>query len=244
MPLCRKHCWSFCRTYRALGHIVRPDPRVPLRRSGRASPWALFDRSKRIQAAAVPVTPWLLFSHPDSRHGVLAMGPWVLLSALGFVTLLELISSRRALGIALCVALGAGTLFHAARFIRSYFVDYPAIAAPYFQYGMEQVVDYLGRSGDPLQQVVISARGKEPYIYVLFFGHYPPERFQTETVVREDKLFGRVFAFDRYVFASPASAYGMEHGTFVFSGVEPVPARPTLSIRYPDGTVAFNIISK
>ena len=36
----------------------------------------------------------------------------------------------------------------------------------------------------------------------------------------------------------------MKHGTFVFAGADPIPAPPTFSIRYPDGTVAYNIVSK
>ena len=209
--------------------------------------WMVFDPS----TATLPVTPWLIFSHPDSRHAVLAMVPWILLSALGFVTLLELTSSRRALSIALCAALAAGTLFHAARFIRSYFIDYPVLAAPYFQYGWKQVMEHLGPPGDPAQRVVITKRGPEPYIYVLFFGHYPPERFQTEPVVSIGRSSSggvaafNVYAFDRYVFVTPDSAYrGMEHGTFVFAGADPIPVPPTISIRYPDGTVAYNIVSK
>ena len=209
--------------------------------------WMVFDPS----TATLPVTPWLIFSHPDSRHAVLAMVPWILLSALGFVTLLELTSSRRALRIALCAALAAGTLFHAARFIRSYFIDYPVLAAPYFQYGWKQVMEHLGPRGDPAQRVVITKRGPEPYIYVLFFGHYPPERFQTEPVVSIGRSSSggvaafNVYAFDRYVFVMPDSAYrGMEHGTFVFAGADPIPVPPTISIKYPDGTVAYNIVSK
>ena len=212
----------------------------------RPTAWTLFDPS----TATLPVTPWLVFSHPDSRHAVLAMVPWILLSALGFVTLLELTSSRRALSITLCAALAAGTLFHAARFIRSYFIDYPVIAAPYFQYGLEQVMEHLGPPGHPAQRVAITPRGSEPYIYVLFFEHYPPERFQTERVILIRKKPGGVAAlpvlsFDRYVFIPPDSAYrGMEHGTFVFSGADPTPVPPTISIRYPDGTIAYNIVSK
>jgi len=219
--------------------VIRPEGTV-LTEPGKVLPtaWIFFDRS----TATLPLTPWLVFSHPDSRHAVLAMAPWILLSALGFVTLLELTSSRRALSIMLCAALAAGTFFHAARFIRSYFIDYPVLAAPYFRYGVEQVMEHLGPRGDPLQQVVITMRGRNPYIYVLFFGHYPPERFQTEGVVRKGS---RVFAFDRYVFASPASAYRqMKHGTFVFAGADPTPVPPTFSIRYPDGTVAYKIVSK
>ncbi len=209
--------------------------------------WILFDRS----TATLPDTPWLIFSHPDSRHTVLAMVPWILLSALGFATLLELTSSRRVLRIALCAALAAGTLFHSGRFIRAYFIDYPMLAAPYFQYGWEQVMEHLGPPGDGIQRVVITRRGPEPYIYVLFFGHYPPERFQTEPVFATGKSSSggvapfNVIAFDRYIFRAPDLAYpAMKHGTFVFAGADPIPAPPTFSIRYPDGTVAYNIISK
>ena len=226
---------------RPLGSVsVEPGKLLP-------TAWILFDRS----SATLPVTPWLVFSHPDSRHAVLTMVPWILLSALGFVTMLELTSSRRALQIALCAALAAGTLFHADRFIRAYFIDYPVLAAPYFQYGWKQVMEHLGPSGDRFQRVVITRRGPEPYIYVLFFGHYPPERFQTQPVVATGKSPSggvaafNVYAFDRYVFTPPDSAYrAMNHGTFVFAGADPIPAPPTFSIRYPDGTVAYNIISR
>ena len=105
-------------------------------------------------------------------------------------------------------------------------------------------MEHLGPPGHPLQRVVITPRGSEPYIYVLFFEHYPPERFQTERVILIRKKPGGVAAlpvlsFDRYVFIPPDSAYrGMEHGTFVFSGADPIPVPPAISIRYPDGTIA------
>jgi len=212
----------------------------------RPTPWILFDPS----TGTLPMTPWLVFSHPDSRHAVLAMVPWILLSALGLVTLLELTSSRRALSIVLCAVLAVGTFFHAARFIRSYFIDYPVLAAPYFYYGLEQVMEHLGPPEETVQQVVITPKVPEPYIYVLFFEHYPPERFQTEPVIWIGKkttevALLRVLAFDRYFFANPASSYrGFEHGTFVFAGADPTPIPPRISIRYPDGTIAYNIVSK
>ncbi len=205
------------------------------------TPWVLFDGTEPL----APFSPAVLLAHPDSRHAELALVPWILLSALGFAMLVELTWSRRALGITLCAALAAGTLFHAARFIRAYFVDYPVLAAPYFQYGMEQVVENIELSSDPLQRVVIGHATNSPYIYVLFFGHYPPEKFQSEKVIRETKLFGDVLAFDRYLFVPPGYAYArMRHGTFVFAAIEPVAAAPAISIRYPDGTVAYNIVSK
>ncbi len=102
---------------------------------------------------------------------------------------------------------GGGYFISRGPLHRSYFVDYPALAAPYFQYGMEQVVENLGHPSDPHEQVVITPRGNEPYIYVLFFERYSPEEFQNEKVMREPGLFGRVVGFDRYLFVLPASAY-------------------------------------
>jgi len=52
------------------------------------TPWALIT-SKIIPT---PVTPSMLLDHTDSRHGAMAMAPWILMSALGFVVLLDLTS--------------------------------------------------------------------------------------------------------------------------------------------------------
>ena len=85
----------------------------------------------------------------------------------------------------------------------------------------------------------------EGYIYVLFFERYPPAMFQQGPVLRNNGLFGHVFAFGRYTFVKPNWVYdSLNHGIFVYGGHDRLPKSPAFSIRYPDGSVAYNIVQK
>jgi hypothetical protein len=190
-------------------------------------------------------TPSLLLSHPDSRHALLAMVPWILLSALGLAMLVEWTSRKAVLRWAAASLLLAGAIFHGARFVRYYFRDFPTIAAPYFQYGIEQALDEVDKLDDGTELIVTTWKINQPYIYVLFFKRYPPASFQKVPILGSKGLFGAVLGFDRYRFVDPKWAYSrLEHGIFVFSGTDDLPQSPAWSVRYPDGRVAYNVIVK
>ena len=205
------------------------------------TPHVMFDYSVRPS----PLTPSLLLSHPDSRHDVLAIAPWILFSALGFVVLLEWLSRMAVLRAAAAGLILAGAIFHGARFVRYYFRDFPTLAAPYFQYGIEQALGAVDKLDDGRQPIELTARINQPYIYVLFFERYPPAMFQQGPVLRNNGLFGHVFAFGRYTFVKPNWVYdSLNHGIFVYGGHDQLPKSPAFSIRYPDGSVAYNIVQK
>jgi len=209
--------------------------------SAMPTPHVLFHYTRE---QLIPLTPGLLLSHPDSRHDVLAFAPWLLISALGFTVLLELTSKMVTLSRIVVGLLLAGVMFNGAAFVRSYFRDYPKLAAPYFQYGIAeslQAVDTLGHGHS--MQVVITPRISEPYIYVLFFEHYPPARFQRQQGLQMPGPLGQVVLFDRYLFVTPDWLYKrFPHGIFVFRGVDPTPKQPAVVIRYPDGTSAYKVV--
>jgi hypothetical protein len=210
--------------------------------SAMPTPHVLFQYARQ---QLVPLTPGLLLSHPDSRHDVLAIAPWLLISALGFTVLLELTSTMVTLSWIVCGLLLAGVMFNGAVFVRSYFCDYPKVAAPYFQYGIAeslQAVDKLGHGH--AMQVVITPKIMEPYIYVLFFEHYPPAQFQRQHGLQRPGPLGQVVLFDRYLFVNPEWLYKrFPHGIYVFRGVDPTPKQPAVVIRYPDGTSAYQVIA-
>lgn len=194
---------------------------------------------------AAPLTPSLLLAHPDSHHDALAMAPWILLSALGFVVLLEWTSRVKALQAAAAGLILAGIVFHGVRFVRYYFREFPAVAAPYFQYGIEQAMQAVDKLDDGTEPIVITARINQPYIYVLFFERYPPARFQSGRVERASSLYGSVFSFDRYMLVSPEFAYPrLRHGIFVLAPTDKLPQAPALSVRYPDGSLAYSVVVK
>jgi hypothetical protein len=214
------------------GHLVPPEP------------WVLHQ-----PAYNVPLTPWMLLSHPDSRHDVLAMIPWILLSALGLTTLLEFSPSMPALTATMVGLLAAGTIFHGSRFVRTYFTDYPAIAAPYYQYGIEDTLKAIDQLDDGSEMIVIPrAIIKAPYIYVLFFERYPPALFQRGPVQTLWSRSGRssdITGFGRYLFGDPYSAFArLDHGIFVFTGGDDLRVPVRALIRYPGGSPAYQVVVK
>jgi hypothetical protein len=208
------------------------------------TPHVMFNHTSH-DPPPLPITPSALLSHPDSRHDVPAMAPWILLSALGFVVLLDLTSGKPGLQAGAECLLVAGLVFHSARYVRSYFEDFPTLAAPYFQYGIKEVIQTIDQRYSSDLPVVITPRINQPYIYVLFFQGYPAAVYQKNLVEQRSEVFGRVSHFDRYWFEPPLWAYPwLQHGIFVFRGGEPTPTPPDVSIRYPDGSVAYQIVVK
>jgi len=199
-----------------------------------------------------PLTPSLLFANPSCRRDLLAIAPWILLSALGFMVLIEFTSKNRLLRAVLVSLLLAAIIFSGGRFIRSYFRDYPTIAAPFFSYGMDKVVKAVEEFNGGQGPAAITDRPTMPYIFVLFFGSYDPALFQRAPVTYGTgispppvNLFAPVTGFDRYLFFDPNWAFSLfPHGIFVFSTNEPPPAHPAIVIRYPDGSVAYNVVTK
>jgi hypothetical protein len=193
----------------------------------------------------VPLTPRLLLDHADSRHGALAMTPWALLSALGLVTLVESSSRMVRAKMAIAGLLLVGAVWHGARFVASYFRDYPILAAPYFQYGIEQTLQAIKAIDDGREPIVVSTKINQPYIYVLFHERYPPRKFQNENVTWLPGMFPQVVAFDRYFFIRPDYAYrNSDRGIFIFPGNVEIPAPAAVSIPYPDGSIAYRVVVK
>ncbi len=213
------------------------------------SPWPFTDQALR----NVPLTPGLLLAHPCARRDVLAIAPWIVLSALGLVVLMEMLEGAPLVRSAAVALLVGAIAFSAARFVESYFRDYPTIAAPYFDYGMDEVVRAIAKFDDGNEPIVISNRMIMPYIFVLFYGHYPPKLFQSEQVAYAQgfspppvNLHAPVVAFGRYAFVNPRWAYRRVpgHGIFVFAAGETPPVDPKVIVRYPDGQVAYSVVVK
>jgi hypothetical protein len=197
-----------------------------------------------IVLASLPAA--LLLASPNAVHGILAAAPWILLSALGFVALLEFDFPYPSFKVAAAVVIVAATIVHGSQFVRAYFRDYTAQERLDFGYGLDQVVRETEKYGDDRERVFLTPLN-QAYIYVLFFRQYPPALFQRTTVTQEEGLFGRVMGFDRYLFpvVYPASIYrSIEHGVFVFGGGDTFPRAPAATIRYPDGTAAYYIVVK
>ena len=86
------------------------------------------------------------------------MAPWILFSALGFAVLLEWTSRMVVLGAAAVGLICLGAIFNGARFVRYYFRDFPTLAAPYFQYGIEQTLRAVDELDNHTGPIVITGK--------------------------------------------------------------------------------------
>jgi 4-amino-4-deoxy-L-arabinose transferase-like glycosyltransferase len=178
--------------------------------------------------AAIPALFIVPQFHP--LHTILMVVPWTLLSALGMVFLFDTTAVSRGLRLTATALIVVLAVVQGVRFVTFYFTRYPAQAAYQFQYGLGPAVRWIERQPNR-GPIVISGYLNQPYIYVLFFSQYPPERFQHDHVIQDRGLFGPVYHFDRYYFVNPYRAWALlPHGLFLFRGFEPLRAKPAFSV--------------
>jgi len=180
-----------------------------------------------------------------SLRGMLGLPAFAILSAQGVVTVWNarrIVPRWRA---ALVGALAGLLAWNATTTLHRYFVVYPIQAAPAYEYGIREAVDYITAHENEYDTVVLTNWISQPHIFVLFFQRYDPRRFQAGPVEYSGKLSAKVKRWDKYVVGDVDKLYAqLEHGLFVarphmLAGIEPVRV-----IFNPDGSPAFKIISK
>ena len=158
-----------------------------------------------------PITPGLLFAHPEARHDLFAIIPWILLSAVGFVTLIESGRRRPALKNAVIALILLGIGYHGFEFIRSYFGDYRITAEPYFSAHLDEAIRTAVQSDKAKVPIVISNRIAQGYIQAAFVTAYPPALLQNQ---------GLRYNLEDYPPALHPHAQPIGFGPFLFEGFE------------------------
>jgi hypothetical protein len=92
-------------------------------------------------------------------------------------------------------------LFYAWDF---YFFHYPkrAVAIRYWQSGYSELSSYIKSNYDKFDRFYITRKHGEPYIFLLFYNQYPPEKYQKQARLSppDEYGFGQVYAFDKFKF--------------------------------------------
>lgn len=85
-----------------------------------------------------------------------------------------------------------------------YFNHYPkrALVVRAWQSGYKELVDYIKKNYDRFDNFYITDSYGQPYIFILFYLQYPPEKYQTQaTLTTADKYgFGKIKKFDKFIF--------------------------------------------
>lgn len=91
-----------------------------------------------------------------------------------------------------------------------YFNHYPkrALVQRTWQCGYKELARYIKNNYNDYDKFYITRKNGEPYIFLLYYLNYPPEKYEKQaTLTAPDEYgFGQVEKFDKFIFSFPPSA--------------------------------------
>src|SRR3972149_1163727 len=92
-------------------------------------------------------------------------------------------------------------LFNFSYFLHNYFRHYPKEFSSEWQYGYREVIEFTGANESKFYNVIFTEELGRPYIYVLFYKQYDPNKFRQEAKIEREVLgFVHVKSFGKYRF--------------------------------------------
>jgi 4-amino-4-deoxy-L-arabinose transferase-like glycosyltransferase len=135
-------------------------------------------------------------------------------------------------------------VFEFIHYSESYYIHYPKRYPLSWEYGFSKMVTKLTLYEPKYKNIVITDRYDQPYILVLFYKKYDPNKYQPQANLSErDKFnFGTIRSFDNYQFRSITPSEIGESTDTLFIGTEDEIGKNTTIIDrvdFPDGKPAF-----
>ncbi len=194
--------------------------------------------------AAAPVASALTFQSPHALRAQNMVVPLILISSFGLYSLTSFIKSKLFYLFILLVVI-VGFVKYVDSYYRQMVVAYPYSS----QYGVRELVDYVGSVHHKYDRVIVTNRYDQPYILFLFYMNYPPAIFQSEheLVLRDKFGFSTVPSFGKFNFGSVDYAKVTEEcwniSCLVAGTDEEIPqsAKVVKEIYFPSGEIAFQV---
>ncbi len=138
-------------------------------------------------------------------------------------------------------------IYQTGNFLYSYFYRYPREVPNAWEYGFDQVADYLKTNSRKYDHIVISDKYDQPYIIIAFFLKYSPKVIQTEIkLTPRDKFgFSTVRSFGKFEFRQiNITSDMMRKNTLLITTTEETYGTKVLSeVKSLGGQTMFKIIS-
>jgi 4-amino-4-deoxy-L-arabinose transferase-like glycosyltransferase len=189
-----------------------------------------------------PLAAAITFQSPHALRAQNMVIPLTILTATGFAVAWQAIRSDKvkvlfASGLLLLLAYESG------RFLHYYFLHYPQEHPVAWEYGFQQLAEYIKDNEANYERIIISDRYDQPYIIMAFFLEYPPEKFQNEIVLEPRDRFGfsTVRKFGKFEFRPVDYFDDTAQSTLVVAINEGAPVEPIKTINFPNGQAAFRL---
>lgn len=158
------------------------------------------------------ITSWVLLSFipvsvtidsiPNALRTLLAVIPYEIVSALGFVEIARLVEMKKLLFYTIIVITVVPLGVQINSYLNNYYNVYPNLYSRDWQYGYKKAVGYVGAHYSDYDLIVFSRTYGEPHMFTLFFLSWDPAEYQTDpNLVRfEANNWIWVLKFDKFYF--------------------------------------------
>ncbi|MDP3724362.1 MAG: glycosyltransferase family 39 protein [bacterium] len=193
-----------------------------------------------------PIPAAMARETPHALRTMMILPTFQLVTAYGWLSMLNGIkreSSRRWLiaASAMLFAVSVGI------YLWTYWVTYPVQYAGVWQYGYKQAIERVRPIMDDYDEIVMTTVYGRPYIYWLFYLHYPPGVFQTDRgrIFQDQYGFYHVGGFDKLTFRDIAWEHEVLDGKklfIAFPGHIPANVPRLFTIDGPNGERIFDVV--
>lgn len=214
----------------------------------------------RRSRVSLVILAWLLLSPlpssvsagaPSATRALFMMGVVQLLAAVGVEKIVSFVKYKKVVALALSVVVIVwGFLLY--NYLSYYYTKYSSESAIDFQYGMKQIVEFVG--GSPQYYLVyMTAERSQPYIFFLNYLKYPLPDFLrgAQYNLGKSRSYNLVSGFDKYNFGSwdivgsPPDIYKLYILTpSEYDGLSRKREFEVVKlVKYPDGSDAYFLVS-
>jgi len=151
-----------------------------------------------------PIASSITYQTPHALRALNMVVPLSLVMGYGIGVILGRLGRLGGLGRVGVVLITAVFLFEMVHYLESYYVHYPKRYPLAWEYGFSQMIPKLQSYQKDYQKIVITDRYDQPYILVLFYSKYDPNKYQPQAHLTErDKFnFGTIRNIDNLEFRS------------------------------------------
>jgi 4-amino-4-deoxy-L-arabinose transferase-like glycosyltransferase len=141
-------------------------------------------------------------SIPNALRTLLAVIPYQLLTAFGFVEICQIFSKRKLIKLSIIIFSVLALVISFKSYINNYYNIYPKLYSRDWQYGYKQVVGYIKEHYSEYDLIVFSRSYGEPHMFTLFFMNWDPGKFQNDPNLNRFETYNwvRVLNFDKFYF--------------------------------------------
>lgn len=199
-----------------------------------------------------PIPAALTFQSPHALRAQNIIIPLSIISAFGLLSLWDWArtSVRGVVGGLVVAGLVLLVSWDVTRYLHQYYFHMAKTYDFSSQYGVKELVSYVGQNQDRYEKIIVTDRYDQPYILFLFYLSYPPEKFQGahELTARDEFGFSTVRDFDKYTFISIGDFDQMRDrypNALIVGAADEIPftGHVVKEIYFPSGATAFKIVS-